>query len=382
LAINGKSLQAHRLSVAEGQAAVAATDRRCLKMTQSGPGMTGANWPASVDTALQRRSRTLGLVPIQVAFWKLLHACYRIIQHLREVEMARTKVFVSYSHKDADWLEKLQQHIALLRRLELVDPWADTRLEGGSEWEREIDVALTNAKVAVLLVSPAFLSSDFIWEKEMPRIEAHCREGMEALPLIIRACAWRLQPFLAKLTARPRDGNALSLMNNGEIDLELSKIAYELAAKVGKSPVTGSLASEVASPPAPISRQGSDDLTGTWNGFYSGTRQIQLVVQGQKAGLFHGKMEYPKEGIVTLVEGSVDRTWSPNDPVWRQIDRGKSELAVTFKETDYERKGSGAGVSLNGKYHGFVKGNQLSGAWFADTRLVGLFTLKRNASIS
>jgi hypothetical protein len=295
--------------------------------------------------------------------------------------MARTKVFVSYSHKDADWLARFQEHIALLERLDLVDLWADTRIAGGSEWEREIEVALTNAKVAVLLVSPAFLFSKFIWSKEMPRIEAHCREGMEALPLIIRSCAWRLETFLAKLMARPRDGEALSLMNDGEIDLELSNVAYEIAVKVGKFPATASPASEVASQPALISRrEASDDLTGKWDGFYNSTRQIRLVVHGQNAESFHGKMEYPKEGIVTLVEGSVDRIWSPNDPVWRQINRGSSELAVTFTETDYERRGSGAGISFSGKYHGFVAGNQMSGAWFAGTRLVGLFTLERNAS--
>jgi hypothetical protein len=91
-------------------------------------------------------------------------------------------------------------------------------------------------------------------------------------------------------------------------------------------------------------------------------------------------MEYPNEGIVTLVKGSVDRMWSPTDPVWRQINRGSSELAVTFKETDYERRGSGTGISFSGQYHGFIAGNQMSGAWFAGTRLVGLFTLERNAS--
>jgi hypothetical protein len=294
--------------------------------------------------------------------------------------MARTKVFVSYSRKDANWLERFQDHIVLLERLGIVDLWADTRIEGGTEWEREIDVALTNAKVAVLLVSPAFLSSKFISAKELRRIEAHYREGMEVLPLIIRSCAWRAEPFLARLMARPRDGEALSLMNDGEIDLELSKVAYELAGKVGKLLATASPTLAVAPPLASISsREANDDLTGEWNGFYNSMRQIRLVVRGQNAESFQGKMEYPKEGIVTLVEGSVDRTWSRDDPVWRQIDRGSSELAVTFKETDYERKGNGSGISFNGKYHGFVAGNRISGAWFAGTRLVGLFTLERSA---
>jgi hypothetical protein len=294
--------------------------------------------------------------------------------------MARTRVFVSYSHQDVDWLKRFLQHIAVLERLDLVDLWSDTRISSGAEWEQEIEAALMNAKVAVLLISPAFLASKYIWASEMPRIEAHCGEGLEALPLIIRSCPWRLERFLAKLMARPVDGKALSLMNAGEIDLELSNFIYEVAAKVAKFPATASRDSEVAFQPMPLSeRDPGDDLTGNWDGFYNSTRQIRLVVHDQNAGSFRGKLEYPEEGIITSIEGSVDRMWSPNDAVWRQINRGSSKLAVTFQETDYERQGSGAGISFNGKYHGFVAGSRMSGAWFAGTRLVGLFTLERNA---
>jgi predicted nucleotide-binding protein len=70
----------------------------------------------------------------------------------------RTKIFVSYSHEDRHWLNRLAQHIAVLERRGLVDLWSDARIEGGEYWEREIDNALSKAKVAVLLVSPAFLA--------------------------------------------------------------------------------------------------------------------------------------------------------------------------------------------------------------------------------
>ena len=296
--------------------------------------------------------------------------------------MARTRVFVSYSHQDSDLLTRFQQHTAVLERLELLDLWADTRISGGAEWEREIEDALTNAKVAVLLISPAFLASKYIWANEMPRIEAHCGEGMEAVPLIIRSCPWRLERFLANLAARPRDGKALSLMNEGEIDFELSNFVYELAAKIGKSPTPAPRALDAVSQQTRIpEREASDYLTGRWDGFYNDTQRIRLVVRRQNAGSFQGKMEYPKEGIITSVEGNIDRRWSPNDAVWRQINRGSAELAVTFQELAYERRGSGAGISFDGKYYGFVAENQISGAWFTDTRLVGFFALKRKSSI-
>lgn len=90
--------------------------------------------------------------------------------------MPRTKIFVSYSRDDGEWLGRLALHIAVLERSGLIDVWSDARIEAGADWERAIELALSSAKIAVLLVSPAFLASPFIWQREMPRIVAHAKQ--------------------------------------------------------------------------------------------------------------------------------------------------------------------------------------------------------------
>src|ERR1051326_4652781 len=101
----------------------------------------------------------------------------------------RTKVFISYSHKDTEYLRELQEQLGGLQRRGLIDVWVDTHLEAGDVWLEEIRQALLAARAAVLLVSPSFLNSKFITEEEVPYLlQAARREQVKILPIILKPC--------------------------------------------------------------------------------------------------------------------------------------------------------------------------------------------------
>lgn len=107
----------------------------------------------------------------------------------------RDKVFVSYSHLDKPFLDDLKRHFKPF--LKQIDIWDDTKIQPGQKWKDEIRKALSETKVAILLVSTDFLGSDFISTDELPPLlKAAEEEGAVILTLIIKPCLFEDFPEL------------------------------------------------------------------------------------------------------------------------------------------------------------------------------------------
>lgn len=138
-------------------------------------------------------------------------------------------VFISYAHKDKEWLEALQEHLGGLQRRGRLSVWEDTQIKGGDDWFPEIEKAMQTAQVAVMLISSAFLGSSFIDGTEVPTLlKRRKKEGLRVLPVLIRDCDWEDVDWLKSIQMRP-GGKPLNLLTEGECDQALANIAREIA---------------------------------------------------------------------------------------------------------------------------------------------------------
>jgi hypothetical protein len=138
---------------------------------------------------------------------------------------AREGVFISYSNEDRAWLDRLKTMLAPFTRRKKISVWDDTWIKPGNDWREEIERALASAKVAVLLVSPDYLASDFIAEHELPLLlrRAAEKDGLIIIWVAVRHAAYRETP-LWNYQAVNDPGRPLNSLSPAELDTELLRI--------------------------------------------------------------------------------------------------------------------------------------------------------------
>lgn len=151
------------------------------------------------------------------------------------------KIFISYSRRDAAHLDSLRKHLVPLEQYASIRAWYDQRLSAGDNWKEEIFKALDECDIALLLVSPDFLASEFINRHELPRLlERHKQGHVQIVPIILRKCLWEIAP-IKQFQALPRDGQQVISFpeDTGERDQVWTSIGEEIAEKARSSLVEG-----------------------------------------------------------------------------------------------------------------------------------------------
>jgi hypothetical protein len=162
------------------------------------------------------------------------------------VQTPHSQVFISYSHKDAAYLERLQEHLKPDVRDGNIALWVDTQLKAGDEWKKEIEAALDAAQFAILLVSVSFLASDFVAKEELPKLLLAAEErGVVIVPVILTPCSFP-RSVLKKYQTINEPSKPLSLMPEAERDVIWNRLVER---------VLEALEAQQARPPKPSAKE-------------------------------------------------------------------------------------------------------------------------------
>jgi predicted nucleotide-binding protein len=171
-------------------------------------------------------------------------AGFKGIKAMSDTKHKPVKVFLSYSHKDEQFADRLQQHLAPLKRDGIIETWFDREIEPGSDWTTAIDEHLKEADLILLLVSADFIASEYCYGTEVRRALAMHDAGEAAVvPIILRPCDWASTPF-SKLQALPRDAKPISTSSN--VDEALMETAQTLRRIASSVEPSGKREEEVA----------------------------------------------------------------------------------------------------------------------------------------
>ncbi|MGE3507930.1 MAG: TIR domain-containing protein [Vicinamibacterales bacterium] len=139
-------------------------------------------------------------------------------------------VFVSYSHADEPWKDRLLRHLGGLRDAGRISIWDDRRIDPGGAWYEAITQAMDGARVAICLISERFLASDFCAREEIPHLLRRREEGgLVLIPVLLRPCAWRAVWWVRPIQMLPRDGRSLEGDYNGRESEILDELSQYVA---------------------------------------------------------------------------------------------------------------------------------------------------------
>lgn len=121
----------------------------------------------------------------------------RVPQNTNETTSKKQlKMFLSYAHEDVLLKDELDKHLTALKRSQRISIWQDKNIAGGSDWDETIKEELEQADIILLLISPDFVASEYIWNNELKKALLNHESGRsKIIPIFLRSVVTDGMPF-------------------------------------------------------------------------------------------------------------------------------------------------------------------------------------------
>ena len=163
------------------------------------------------ETYQREKQNRIRLEKSQRRIREILETHQMGIAQTNEVETAienkRIKVFFSYKQKaeDSDFMAEILEYLEGLKK-ENIEFWTDQELRIGDRWNHEIQQKLKETDIALVLVSQAYLDSDFCINTE---IRSFIDKKITIMPIMLSPCEWERHAWLSNIQYLPGRGENL-----------------------------------------------------------------------------------------------------------------------------------------------------------------------------
>jgi len=194
-----------------------------------------------------------------------LESLLRRIRQVWHERTPRSGVFISYAHDDEPmWLDGLLAHLRPLEQIHGLAVWTDRDIMPGDLWHLTIQNALDRAQVGVMLVSPAFLDSDYVRNDELPKMLRNAEsEGLKIFWVPIVRTDPKANP-ITKFQAAHAPDKPLAELGKAKATKAFAAISAKLAqlleiASVNMARIIG-VSVLINPPPSPNCKEAFDEF--------------------------------------------------------------------------------------------------------------------------
>jgi hypothetical protein len=106
--------------------------------------------------------------------------------------ISTNNIFISYSSIDRNLRQIFEQRLKVYlasAKNRFGTVWSDVEIPVGGDWNKEIQKALQESNIGILLVSPSFLGSKYCMGDEFKQmLDRRKSEGYTIVPVLLREC--------------------------------------------------------------------------------------------------------------------------------------------------------------------------------------------------
>lgn len=152
---------------------------------------------------------------------------YRLRRKKWHDRKEKSGVFISYCHKDVEWLNSLKRHLNVIK--DKIAFWDDSEIQTGDKWKKEIENAISASRVAILILSADFFNSNFIRNFELPKILLEAEnEGTIIYTILLKPCLIEEFPDLCQYQFINSPENPIIEMSESDRENTWIKVVKEI----------------------------------------------------------------------------------------------------------------------------------------------------------